>query len=116
MSEQLLAVILVRDGQLLAAMSAARSQHAAAVLCGHSLAEAMLVHTTTVVRLECSFHLLFILIVYDALTMRNVQSIPFGLQNYSIFLKRQRNQRFFGFFLCVFYENVVTLHPLMRQQ
>jgi hypothetical protein len=57
-SERLLAVVLVRDGQLLAAMGAAGSQHAAAVLGGHSLAEAMLVHTTTIVRLECSFHFL----------------------------------------------------------
>ena len=55
-SERLLTVILVRDGQLLAAMGATRSQHATAVLGGHSLAEAMLVHTATIVRLECSFH------------------------------------------------------------
>ena len=55
-SERLLTVVLVRDGQLLAAMGAARSQHATAVLGGHSLAEAMLVHATTIVRLECSFH------------------------------------------------------------
>ena len=55
-SERLLPMVLVRDGQLLAAMGAAGSQHATAVLGGHSLAEAMLVHTTTIVRLECSFH------------------------------------------------------------
>ena len=56
----LLTVILVGDSQLLAAMGATGSQHATAILCGHSLAETVLVHTATVVGLKCSFHLLFI--------------------------------------------------------
>ena len=36
------------------------------VLCGHSLAEAMLVNAATVVRLECSFH--FLIILYYVIT------------------------------------------------
>lgn len=63
--QRLLTVILVGNGQLLAAMSAARSQHTTTILSGHSLTEAMLVHTTTIVGLECSFHFVVILIVYD---------------------------------------------------
>ena len=60
-----LAVYFIGNGQLLAAMSAARSQHTTTILGGHSLTEAMLVHTTTIVGLECSFHFVVILIVYD---------------------------------------------------
>ncbi len=55
----LLSVILVRYGQLLAALCTARSQDAAAIpaiLCGHALAETMLVYAATIVRLKCSFH------------------------------------------------------------
>ena len=49
--------MLVRYGQLLAALGTTRCQHAASVLRGHALAEAMLVHATAIVRLKCSFHL-----------------------------------------------------------
>ena len=74
----LLSVSLVRNGQLLAALCTARSQDATAILCGHALAETMLVtarsqdatailcghalaetmlvHAATIVRLKCSFH------------------------------------------------------------
>ena len=52
----LLSVMLVRDGQLLAAFGATAGQHAATVLRGHALAETMLVHTAAVVGLKCSFH------------------------------------------------------------
>jgi hypothetical protein len=52
----LLSVILVRNGQLLAALCTARSQDATAILCGHALAETMLVYAATIVRLKCSFH------------------------------------------------------------
>ena len=54
-------MMLVADGQLLAAFGAAAGQHAAAVLRGHALAEAMLVHAAAVVGLKCSFHRFFIL-------------------------------------------------------
>jgi hypothetical protein len=54
----LLSVMLVRNGQLLTALSAARSQYTATVLRCHTLAEAMLVYAATVVRLKCSFHCL----------------------------------------------------------
>ena len=63
-AKELLAVVLVRDGQFLAAMSTTGSQHATAILCGHSLAEAVLVDATAVVWLKCSFHccILFLLL------------------------------------------------------
>ena len=48
----LLSVILVRNGQLLAALCT----DATAILCGHALAETMLVYAATIVRLKCSFH------------------------------------------------------------
>lgn len=62
----LLAVVLVRHGQLLATMSATRSQYATAILGCHSLAETVLVHAAAVVRLKCSFHFiaLFNLLLY----------------------------------------------------
>lgn len=56
--EVLLTVILVRNGQLLTALGAARSQHATTILCSHALTETMLVHAATIVGLKCSFHLL----------------------------------------------------------
>lgn len=50
-------MVLVRNSELLTAVSTTGSQHAATILGSHSLAETMLVHATTVVRLKCSFHL-----------------------------------------------------------
>ena len=44
-------------------MSTARSQYAAAVLSSHSLTETVLVYTTTIVWLKCSFHSVIILFV-----------------------------------------------------
>jgi hypothetical protein len=56
--------MLVRYGQLLAALSAARSQYATAILGCHALTETMLVHAAAIVWLECSFHcfLLFFIV------------------------------------------------------
>ena len=60
----LLSVVLVRYCQFLAAMSAARCQYATTILGSHSLTEAVLVHSSSVVRLKCSFHRsIFILFV-----------------------------------------------------
>lgn len=60
---RLLAVMLVRNGELLATLGAAGGQNATAILRGHSLTEAVLVHTTAVVGLKCSFHLLYFLFI-----------------------------------------------------
>ena len=59
LSETLLTVILVGNSKLLAAMSAARCQHATTILRCHSLAETVLVHPSAVVRLKCSLHFLY---------------------------------------------------------
>ena len=66
-------MVLIRNGELLAAMGATGSQYTTAILGGHSLTEAMLVHAATVVRLECSFHLVlsFVLLLYDACRVRH---------------------------------------------
>ena len=56
-------MVLVRDRQLLATTCPTGSQYAATVLCCHSLAETMLVRTTTVVWLECSFHFLIVVLI-----------------------------------------------------
>lgn len=53
---QLFAVMLIGNGQLLAALGTAGSQYAATVGGGHSLTETMLVAPSAVVGLECSFH------------------------------------------------------------
>lgn len=55
-ADGLFSVVLVRYCQFLAAMSAALGQYAATILCSHSLTEAVLVHSPSVVRLKCSFH------------------------------------------------------------
>lgn len=54
---------LIRYGQFLATLCAARSQYAAAVLRGHSLSETVLVITATVVGLKCSFHIFVLLFI-----------------------------------------------------
>lgn len=46
----------VGDGEVLAAFGAATGKHLAAVGCRHALAEAVLVNSLAVGRLECSFH------------------------------------------------------------
>ena len=56
-------MVLVRNGELLAALGTARSQHAAAVLRGHALAETMLVHAAAIVGLKCSFHCFILCLV-----------------------------------------------------
>ena len=58
----LLSVILVRNGQLLAALCTARSQDATAILCGHALAETMLVYAATIVRDDCAAEMFFSLL------------------------------------------------------
>ena len=87
----LLSVILVRYGQLLAAVCTTGSQNSAAVLGGHALAETMLVHAATIVRLKCSFHLLilFLFIVCQNCEEAGcgVANPRFEVQNYSYFLE-----------------------------
>lgn len=87
-NRRLLSVILVRNGELLATFSTTGSQNAAAILRCHSLTEAVLVHATAVVGLECSFHCELSFIVYYRYTdlrERHGQS-RYGLQNYGFFL------------------------------
>jgi hypothetical protein len=52
----LLAMLLIRYGQLLATLSAAACQYATTIGSSHSLTETMLVSTAAVRGLECSFH------------------------------------------------------------
>ena len=52
-----------RNGQLLAAMTAAGSQHATTVGGSHTLAETVLVDTLAAGRLECSFHCMSFLLL-----------------------------------------------------
>ncbi len=93
----LFSVVFVRNGQLLASFSTTSSQHAAAVFSCHSLAEAVLVYATAVVRLKCSFHFaLFIFYCYylferDA-TLRRVYVT--GCKGTYFFLSRQTNHVF----------------------
>ena len=93
-------MVLVRYCQLLAAMSAARSQHAATILCSHALAEAMLVYAATIVRLKCSFHCLILIYLLYVHT--------FGLQNYSLFLKQPRFKVLLAMILCIFLEKSLS--------
>ena len=78
-------MVLVRDGELLAALGTARSQYAATVLGSHALTETMLVHAAAIVRLECSFHcfLLLYFVVYLSIWGAKVL-ISFELRKFSL--------------------------------
>ena len=83
-------MILVRNCKLLAALSTTGSENATTILCGHTLTEPVLVHSSSVVRLECSFHnRLCVILVFCMLSMafRESKKPSFGLQNYIILLK-----------------------------
>ena len=56
-NRSLFAMCLVRYGQFLATLCAARSQYAATILRGHSRSETVLIVAATVVGLKCSFHI-----------------------------------------------------------
>lgn len=66
LSVGLLAVTLVRNGQLLATLSATRCQYTTTIGSGHSLTETVLVYAATVVGLKCSFHNVM-LILFDSI-------------------------------------------------
>ena len=53
--------MLAGHRQLLAAMGTAGGQHATTILCCHSGAEAVLVHTTAIVGLKCSFQCFYLI-------------------------------------------------------
>lgn len=55
-SEILLAVTLVGDGELLTTFGTTGSEHAAAISGGHTFTETVLVLSSAVVGLKCSFH------------------------------------------------------------
>ena len=55
-NKYLLAVTLVRNGEFLATLGAAGSEHAAAIGCQHTFTETVLILSLAVVGLECSFH------------------------------------------------------------
>lgn len=59
-----LSVYLVGNCQFLAAFSTAGSQHSAAVLCLHAVAEPMFVISLSVVGLKCSFHFLMLVFLF----------------------------------------------------
>ena len=61
MSVDRLPAVLVGDGELLAAVTTAGGEHAAAVGGGHAGAEAVLVHALAVGGLKCSFHRIYLL-------------------------------------------------------
>ena len=58
-----LPALFVRDGELLAAVTATGGEHAAAVRGSHAGAEAVLVHALAVGGLKCSFHRIFLFIL-----------------------------------------------------
>ena len=104
----LLTVVLVRDCELLAAMGTTGSQNATAVLRGHTLTEAMLVHTAAVVRLKCSLHLLFVFILFiDFCCLRALLTLSGCKITHKI-----RNDKELCDFSVFFSDFLVTLHSL----
>ena len=63
----------VGNGELLAALSATRSQYTAAISSCHSLTETVLVVTATVVGLKCSFHIFLLLNYYVRIMIRGAK-------------------------------------------
>ena len=104
----LLSVILVRYGQLLAAVCTTGSQNSAAVLGGHALAETMLVHAATIVRLKCSFHFLILFIVIIRFTLSDDKSHFCGLQaaKLRIIFEITKFLRVFSLIISVFFDNL----------
>ena len=70
---QLLSVVLIRNGELLAAMSTTRSEYATTILGLHTLTETVLVNATAIVWLECSFHFIILFLLFFP---------QFGMQKY----------------------------------
>ena len=116
-------MVLVRNGELLAAMGATGSQYTTAILGGHSLTEAMLVLAATVVRLKCSFHfvLSFVLLLYEAcrggvervpLSLMGRAEIPVWVAKLLIKIEITKNYEIFKSEHVVFSKIIVTLQPL----
>lgn len=69
-----LAVNFVGDGQFLATFGATRSEHATTVCSLHALTKTVFVVSLSVVRLECSFHCVYVIFLiirsfcFDGLT------------------------------------------------
>ena len=95
----LLSVMLVGYCQLLAALGATRSQYSTAVLGCHSLTEAVLVHSSSVVRLKCSFHLILSFYVIIScfwvakvhIYFQTTKSYTIFSTNFYVFFKKKRN-------------------------
>lgn len=95
--KRLLTVVLIRNSQLLATLCTTRREYTTPVLCCHSFTEAVLVHSSSVVRLKCSFHcclFYFIIICFHTL----------GCKITYFFLNNQELSVFSGLFY-VFLQN-----------
>jgi hypothetical protein len=88
-------VPFVGNSELLAALSATRSQYTAAISSCHSLTETVLVVAATVVGLECSFHN-FMLVLFRL-------QHQFGRQRYDISLREEGCESDFFIEKCFFY-------------
>ena len=100
MTDGLFTVTLIRNCQLFATVLTTVSQNATTILGCHSLTETVLVHTTAIVGLKCSFHcslFLFILLIFTQ--VRGI-SPHFGLQNYTFLFNYASFMRFFSFSFC----------------
>ena len=100
--KRLLSVVLVGYCQFLTTLCAACCQHATTILCCHSLAESMLVHATTIVRLKCSFHcsFLFCFVVISSLSGHNNPLL--GCKSTHKFLNSKVLCNFYAKVLCFF--------------
>ena len=74
------AIVFVRNGEFLSALSATCSQYSTAIGGSHSLTETVLVSSLSVRGLECSFHLTSIFLCYCFHCHPDTHR-GFGLQN-----------------------------------
>ena len=92
--QHLLSVMLIRNGQLLAALGTARSEHATTILAGHSLTETMLVDPPAVVGLECSFHCRNYCLFVVVLVVRRLRFHLLGCKSTHFFSNNQELSEF----------------------
>ena len=82
-SADILPAVFVGNGQFLAAVTTAGSQHAAAVRGSHSLTETVLVDAFAAGGLECSFHDIYLL--YFFCFSKRTAKVKFFLQSRKFF-------------------------------
>ena len=98
----------VRHSQLLATLGAAACQYSATVLGSHSLTETVLVVAATVVRLECSFHILIFVLLFVQCEIRGAK-LGLFFQSAKLSVDFSSNPFLFSHFFLTFAPLFITI-------